>query len=1785
MHYDMENVWQLLYPEHIVNVLMIHRIKLQGEQEDASITRDGLMHYDTISSSQLFKYHFGDQLYYEKFKTTEIPEIFASFKGDNGSTITPKVIFIEGAPGMGKTTLCKEITYLWAHQKLLQGIKMIFLLFLRDPAIQHLHELRDLIHYFYKFNEKYLVLSYHCAEILAKRDNSDIAILMDGYDELSDKNNKLIKDIIERKILLGCKIVITSRAITSEKLQVADVRVEVLGFTEQSRIDYVKKKFKDDPKKITDLLAYLDRHSDIKQVCYVPIIMTILACTFKEYEELPTNQSELFENFVTLIISRFLQKVVDPELPTVILSLDKLPDKYKEYLQQLSEFAFKTIENDKIIFSNVDIEQLSPNLALSTKELQGLGLFKATEHFNFRKIDNCVWYNFLHLSLHEFLAAYYLKSLNTSEQFQILQKTFFEKHYISVWLMFFGLQRNLTFEFHQFFTYGCMHWVSDATKDEMKAIIEKLYPLNFNEIKNMNIKDIKGTMQLLCCKNNQDDLQTDVTKQNFIEGFESWCLFFFTVKSKWTKLFASLCSVDNDDRLIDVYLLDKNTKDISYYQIVRELRQNQNISVVLVSSGALIGYRSNCRQLTDGLNMNASLECIILRNCLINVHFAEILSSCFINSHYLKYLCITDCSCDQPALQLVFQALMKTSKIKVLDLHGNNMTEQVVEDLANVIKKNSNLEELCLSCNNFKASVITILQALKENSKLYKLHLNNNNMTRQVANHLADVIKTNSNLQQLGLGDNALGPSTIVILQALVQNSKLKLLNLKSNYITGQVVEQLANVIKNNSNLNYLGLANNGLGPSANVILKTLKKISKLRILNLQHNDMTCEVAEDLANVIKNNSGIEELRLSYNRFKSSASVILQALKENSKLRILQLSSNSMAGQVAEDLASVIKTNSNLEQLGLGNNKLGSSAVVILQALTQNCRLKLLNLNNTNLTGEIAEYLARVIKNNSNLTYLGLANNLLGISTAVILQALKENSKLEVLYLCNNNMTGQVAEDLAKVIKNNSGLKEIYLSHNCLRSSAVLILQALKENSKLKILDLGNNNMTGVIAEELANVIKNNPSLEEIFLSHNDLKSSGVVIIQALIRNSKLKVLNLNGNNMTGQVAKDLAHAIKNNSGLAKLYLSANDLKISMAVVLQAVNATSKLKILDLNNNNMTGQTAEDLANVIKNNSNLERLGLRNNKLGYSAAIIFRALIRNHKLKLLNLSGNNMTGKVAKELASVIKSNLGLQELYLSDNDLKSSAVIILQAINFIKQLRILSLTNNHMSNSSVIDILSVIKNNPFITELWLGDNLLQSGLIDIARDCNNLRNLRVLEFSHNSINPTEVVQLTSVITKFSSLQALLIDGLVLNVKERICCSVFQSYDSTSKQTRVLQSNNNFDINETLDIVCSEMWRLHFAERIKLCYVVKNYFYTDLIPIQVIHLYNLRDILSTARQSEQKLLKLDATNMIVSLINIIKTLKVLDLGYSNIKLVAAVKLAHALKYNSVLEQLWLRGNILDDEGAALILNSLQNISTLKVLDLSYNNISSTLANGIAAVITSNHFLEQLWLDGNMLMTTGVVIIASILKERSNLKLLSLSNNRITEDAAEEISDIVNSNFLLGGLLLSNNQLGSIGVDIIAKSLNGITYLRILELTNTCIDATAGDKLAAALSNCACLKQLYLGRNNLGTTGAIKICQVLNNTAVLLQVLSLTNNNISEEAANEICNVIITNNSLAILLLGGNDLQTTGVMQIADVVKNNNPTMQLLSLNDNNVDELIKKEIKARLCDQYDLVLFI
>ena len=76
-----------------------------------------------------------------------------------GDILTPKpgktlqCVLVEGAPGVGKTTLAWELCKQWGKGKLFQQFAVVILVRLRDQTVQNAQTLSDLVFYRYHREE------------------------------------------------------------------------------------------------------------------------------------------------------------------------------------------------------------------------------------------------------------------------------------------------------------------------------------------------------------------------------------------------------------------------------------------------------------------------------------------------------------------------------------------------------------------------------------------------------------------------------------------------------------------------------------------------------------------------------------------------------------------------------------------------------------------------------------------------------------------------------------------------------------------------------------------------------------------------------------------------------------------------------------------------------------------------------------------------------------------------------------------------------------------------------------------------------------------------------------------------------------------------------------------------------------------------------------------------------------------------------------------------------------------------------------------------------------------------------------------------------------------------------------------------------------------------------------------------------------------------------------------------------------------------------------------------
>ena len=1116
----------------------------------------------------------------------------------------------------------------------------------------------------------------------------------------------------------------------------------------------------------------------------------------------------------------------------------------------------------------------------------------------------------------------------------------------------------------------------------------------------------------------------------------------------------------------------------------------------------------------------------------------------------------------------VAKSLQHITTLKMLSLSSNNIPQEVCEQLALAIKSNEQLEKLWFSNNNLHSSAIIILNSLATIATLTVLGLNNNQIPQEAGEALASVIMHNTRLEELYLRSNNLGIGAIEVAKSLQHITTLKVLSLDNNNIPQEASEELALAIKSNEHLEKLLLSNNNLHSSAIVILNSLATIATLAVLDLNNNQIPQEAGEALASVIMHNTRLEVLYLHSNNLGIGAIKVAKSLQHIATLKMLSLSSNNIPQEACEELALAIKSNEHLEKLWLSNNNLYSSAIVILNSLATIATLTVLDLNNNQIPQEAGEALASVIMHNTRLEELYLDSNNLAVGTMKVAKSLQHITTLKVLSLDNNNITQEGSEELALAIKSNEQLEKLWLSDNNLHSSAIVILNCLATIATLTVLGLNNNQIPQEAGEALASVIMHNTRLEELYLDSNNLAIGTMKVAKSLQHITTLRMLSLDNNNIPQEACNEIASVIKSNTYFKQLCLNNNCLHSSLVIILQALQYISNLNSIFIYGNTVIEEAGNLLASVITRNTELKELTLN---LLIAPLKVTEALQSLSCLQTLVFCTCKISDQIETKLASVIIKNKSLT--WLSLDNMKLSQHVTLQAIAALSNLTTLWLEDNLLSEQMSNDLSLAISSNKSLERLILLDNMLQTGLIEIVKACNKLSNLKVLQLAHNCIIPSKVVELTSIITQNTSLERVLLGGITMNATE---CFHFNINEVLHRTDMTSYYNNTCCVTSihcaSLEVIYLEMLRKQIDNTRKCLNDVpiylnsKNFWFAQ----KIYHFFEHASITQLKIQEVKcKLAQIDAKKIIYSLC-IIEKVKVIDLENNNIDEDASFELATALRSNNVLEQLWLRGNKLNTTGALYILNSLEYLTTLQVLDLSYNNIGSESADAIAAVIDNNLLMNQLWFDGNDLYSTGIIIICNALKKIRTLSILSLCNNGITDDAADELSAVITHNILLEDLLLSNNQLQYTGIAVIAESLSKLIKLRKLDLFNNNISRQGANSLAVALKNSTSLQDLFLSGNNLETSGTLEICNALSHINSL-HVLTLSNNNISDEVTSQLIEVL-NNNHLYALLIGGNSLECDP-LKIAQVIENDNIAMQLLDFSNNNISEQDKEKIKV------------
>ena len=800
-----------------------------------------------------------------------------------------KVILIEGAPGSGKSTLAWYICQQWQSGRLFQGFRAVVFVQLRDPAIQSARSVEDILPAESRSQAARVV-----AELQVCRGQS-ILWVMDGWDELPSclRTNSVFHDLIaspQTQNVHFSTVVITSRPIASGDLHpIVTSRVEILGFTPTEVKGYFTEAVRGDSQTVQKLQDQLRERPIIEASCYLPLNATIVTHLFlAQNHSLPTTLHGVFTSLVLCCLIRHATK--EGKQFGDISSLDNLPPCLQTPFDNICALAYHGVMENKVTFSAGELDSLRLSGELAT-----LGLIQGVESLaSFKK---SVSYNFLHLSVQELLASFYISKLPQSEQVEVFKTLFGQPRFAAVFRFYAAFTRLET--------EGIREIISSFVKKNIRS--KMLYLLNgLYEAQDLSLCQFVGSQlggELDLC----DTPLSPVDCLSVAYFISCICL---TTSGEFKVM-------------LRCFSLDDNTVCF----LVQELSKCCSSSRTYKTTATDTGVPG----------------CVNLRLSLNHIHgngtrcIAEVIS----HSTVISKL---NLSCNkiqegEDGLYHLSQALRTNTSLVGLKLESCGITAEGVEVLSDALSVNKHLATLEISFNKFgDRGLASLCNNLKTTCHLKTLSVRDCGITEKGVKVLVDSLlaPVNGSLQVLDVGNelrgNAISDAGVAyIAKSLEQNKTLKLLSVNRCGITEKGAECLAVCLRSNKCLESLHLRGNRIADAGIIaVARSLKQNSSLKLLDVSDCGISEIGAELLADCLMVNQSLGVLNISDNQISDiGMTLIASALLHNLGLNELHLSMCRLIDQCLGPLAYPLRINTSLNGLWLVSNQFTDTGLAVL----------------------------------------------------------------------------------------------------------------------------------------------------------------------------------------------------------------------------------------------------------------------------------------------------------------------------------------------------------------------------------------------------------------------------------------------------------------------------------------------------------------------------------------------------------------------------------------------------------------------------------------------------------------------------------------------------------------------------------------------------------------------------------------------------------------------------------------------------------------------------------------
>ena len=725
----------------------------------------------------------------------------------------------------------------------------------------------------------------------------------------------------------------------------------------------------------------------------------------------------------------------------------------------------------------------------------------------------------------------------------------------------------------------------------------------------------------------------------------------------------------------------------------------------------------------------------------------------------------------------------------------NLSSENNMKLLEQIISKNKNLQNLEINdsiVHNkcFSIDISNVINAKISGCGLLYinylpidiLNISNNNIGKEGIEQLAELISDEKcSLAKLNISNNLIGDEGAIILsQGISKNNSLIAINLSSNHILNSGIIELAKSLKSNSGnktIKKLNLSKNEIENTGLIDFCTiLKEENKYRFLKIDfsQNNYSDRAVIEFGEFLLNHPSILKLTISNISTEENKTTFFNSCNNLNQLKKINLENLDMVKANSESLNNILLSNKNILNMNISNNKsFGAEGIQgISSGIEHNSKLFSINLSHCNIGDEGAIYLSNSLFKNLDIKEIILIDNKIGEKgTKAIVDKLLGKTSLKILDLSFNKINSKGGFYIGKGLIDAQGIQQLLLGYNKLEDEGCeFIANGLEKNSSLFEINLDNNNISNKGINALCKYLKNNENLmkvslngnkiseidsdfyelfnwvKDIKISENPLNQSGIVrLFQGSEYNRLFKYLKFKYN------SEDEYHFKCFNENIKNIDISFNH-KINLSLI-SHILSLKNLSKLNLQMNSIDDKEIKSIVNYIKeNNSPIKTLILKNNKITSEGSVSIVDLIKFSKtLKVLDLSYNELKSEGVKKICNgiiVSNSTSCLEQLFLNGNkcnDYCADDIFNLLVNNNVKKLKLLSLSVNFFSNKGIDKILSSLRKNNYLEQLYLGENKIDAkAFSNLVNYLKFNRALKILEIKSSRINDESLNEIIKV---------------------------------------------------------------------------------------------------------------------------------------------------------------------------------------------------------------------------------------------------------------------------------------------------------------------------------------------------------------------------------------------------------------------------------------------------------